>query len=192
MRSAVEWFTNRIIITAAVVFLALGVGYAAAGPATTALGLHKPDWQKAAETISDQIATQTETAVPYPISQMRDSLERRNLKERLLRFNKPDKVGYLYVMSFGKFIGYYVVKGKVSSVQSQMTTTTQTWDCGGADGGCSVPSIGDDGSFGPNEGGDRGVFFFTSSGVMVETTLDWIYSDAPLNIDVPNLLAKGK
>ena len=71
-----------------------------------------------------------------------------------------------------------------------MTTTVQTWNCGGMDGGCSVASIGDDGSFGPNEGGDRGVFFFTATGVMVETTLDWVYSDAPLQIDVPNLLRK--
>lgn len=150
----------------------------------------KPKWQKNDELTSDRIATQLIAAVPYPSALMRDSLERRNLRERLLRFNKPQKIGYLYVMSFGKFVGYYVVKGKVSSVQSQMTTSQQTWDCGGMDGGCAVASIGDDGSFGPNEGGDAGIFFFTSSGVMVETTLDWIYSDAPLKIDVPNLLSK--
>ena len=152
------------------------------------ISIGKPNWQKNDEKTSDAIATQLISAVPYPISQMKDSLERRNLRDRLLRFNKPDKIGYMYLMSFGKFVGYYVIRGKVTSSNSQMTTTAQTWDCGGQDGGCQVPSIGDDGSFGPNEGGDRGVFFFTSTGVMVETTLDWVYSDSPLRIEVPNLL----
>jgi hypothetical protein len=149
----------------------------------------QPSWYKDLEKATDRIARQQLTSVPYPEAQMKDSLERRNLRERLIRFNKANKVGYLYVMSFGKFVGYYVVKGKVSSTQSQMTNADQTWDCGDS---CTavVESMGDDGSFGPNEGGNRGVFFFTSSGVMVETTLDWVYSDAPLRIDVPNLLAK--
>ena len=149
----------------------------------------QPSWYKDLEKATDRIARQQLTSVPYPEAQMKDSLERRNLRERLIRFNKANKVGYLYVMSFGKFVGYYVVKEKVSSTQSQMTNADQTWDCGDS---CTavVESMGDDGSFGPHEGGNRGVFFFTSSGVMVETTLDWVYSDAPLRIDVPNLLAK--
>lgn len=146
----------------------------------------KPDWWKAQEQVSNRIADTQIPVVPYPESQMKQSLERVNLRERLLRFNKANKIGYLYLTSFGKFVGYYVIKGKVSSVQSQMTNTTQSWDCGdGCDFGAD--SIGDDGSFGPNEGGDRGIFFFTATGVMVETTLDWVYSDAPMNIDVPNL-----
>lgn len=151
----------------------------------------QPSWFKSLEKQTDRIANQQLNSVPYPEAQMKDSLERRNLRERLLRFNKPQKVGYLYLMSFGKFVGYYVVKGKISSVQSQMTQTDQTWDCGDS---CTavVDSMGDDGSFGPNEGGDRGVFFFTSTGVLVETTLDWVYSDAPLTIDVPNLLSRKK
>jgi hypothetical protein len=150
----------------------------------------QPSWYKDLEKATDRIARQQLTSVPYPEAQMKDSLERRNLRERLIRFNKANKVGYLYVMSFGKFVGYYVVKGKVSSTQSQMTNADQTWDCGDP---CTavVESMGDDGSFGPNEGGDRGVFFFTSSGTMVETTLDWVYSDTPLKIDVPNLLGKS-
>jgi hypothetical protein len=170
------------------IFLAIAIGLALAFVSYAIAG--KPSWQKKDELTSDQIAARLIGAVPYPISQMRDSLERRNLRERLLRFNKPNKVGYLYVMSFGKFVGYYVVKGKVSSVQSQMTTTVNTWDCSRDCGDNIVPSIGDDGSFGPNEGGESGIFFFTVTGVMVETTLDWVYSDAPLKIDVPNLLKR--
>jgi hypothetical protein len=175
---------RRMIVLGIVSVLALSiVAVAMAG---------KPDWWKQSEKTSDQIARQMISAVPYPTAQMRDSLERRNLRERLLRFNRPQKIGYLYVMSFGKFVGYYVVRGKVSSTQSQMTNADQVWDSGsGEQGETVVGSIGDDGSFGPNEGGDKGIFFFTATGVMVETTLDWVYSDAPLRINVPNLL-KGK
>lgn len=180
-----------LIFNIAMVALILAAG-AMAATSTGVVSLGKPQWQRNDEKISDYIASQMEGAVPYPQSQMKTSLERVNLRERLLRFNKPNKVGYLYLMSFGKFVGYYVVKGKITSTQSQMTTTEQTWDCGSADGACSVPSIGDDGSFGANEGGDKGVFFFTSGGTMVETTLDWVYSDTPLHIDVPNLLTKAK
>jgi hypothetical protein len=170
--------TWHVLVVFAIIGAAIGATAALAG---------KPDWQKQNELISDEIALATTTAVPYPLAEMKDSLERRNLRERLLRFNKPQKIGYLYVVSFGKFVGYYVVKGKVSSVQSQMTNTQQTWH-GDQYGDMITDSIGDDGSFGPNEGGDKGIFFFTVSGVMVETTLDWLYSDAPLSIKVDNLL----
>lgn len=173
-------FKRTLVLAVVVIVAALAATAALAG---------KPDWWRDQEKLSDRIAHQQINSVPYPEALMKDSLERRNLRERLLRFNRPQKIGYLYVMSFGKFVGYYVVKGKISSTQSQMTNTTQTWDAGqGEQGETAVDSIGDDGSFGPNEGGDRGIFFFTAQGVLVETTLEWIYSDAPLSINVPNLL----
>lgn len=148
----------------------------------------EPDWYKSDEKVTDGIAHAAQASTPYPSSEMTHFLERDNIKRRLLAFNKANKIGYLYVMSFGKFVGYYTVKGKVSSTQSQMTVIEQTWDCGGDSCRFGVPSMGDDGSYGPNEGGDRGIFFFTTGGVLVETTLDWLYSDQPLHIDAPNLL----
>lgn len=148
----------------------------------------KPNWFSDQEHLSDRIAQVQIANTQYPEAQMQHSLERQNLKNRLLRFNNPNKIGYLYVMSFGKFVGYYTIRGKVTSTQSQMTNSVQTFHYDG--GGMQVPSIGDDGSFGPNEGGDKGIFFFTTQKVLVETTLDWVYSDSPLQIDVPNLIAK--
>ena len=171
-----------ILAIAGIIVAGCAAGIGAAG---------KPDWWQSSEKTSDEIARAAFAAVPYPMADIQAGgfLERKNLAERLSRFSKANKVGYLYVMSFGKFVGYYVVKGKISSVQSQMTNTDHVWDAGsGEQGETVVGSIGDDGSFGPNEGGDRGVFFFTSNDTMVETTLDWVYSDQVLNIDVPNLL----
>lgn len=173
--------TRNVIILVIALFVLVGC--------TAALG-GKPSWQKKDEITSDAIAAAALSAVPHPLAAIKAGgfLERKNLAERLTRFSKANKVGYVYLMSFGKFVGYYVIKGKISATESQMTTTVQTWDCGGADGACFVDSIGDDGSFGHNEGGAAGIFFFTSNGTMVETTLDWLYADQPLSVDVPNLL----
>jgi hypothetical protein len=56
-------------------------------------------------------------------------------------------------------------------------------------GGVPVPLPGDDISFGPSEGGDRGTFFFTLDGVMIQMTTDWIYSDAKLDLLESQVLA---
>lgn len=144
--------------------------------------------QASGQKLTEKAFNQQQKAVPYPVNELKDSLERRNLKEKLLRTNDPSKVGYVYIMNYGKFVGYYVVKGKVSSTQSQMTTDTLvTWQCRTNHGCTPVPvtAPGDDGSYGENE---TGIFFFTTSGAYITTNLDYVYSDQPMQIDVPNLL----
>lgn len=134
-----------------------------------------PTAQSAGQDQTEQSFKQQSAAVPYPVDELKDSLERRNLKERLLRTNNPNLQGYVYLMSFGKFVGYYTVKGKISSVQSQMTTDNLVVDK--SHGAVTVNAPGDDGSYGQNEGGDKGIFFFTTEGAFVETTLDFLWSD---------------
>ena len=147
----------------------------------------KTDSQKEGQAQTEQAFDQQSKAVPYPVDDLRDSLERRNLRERLLRQNEPDRLGYVYIVSFGKFLGYYTIEGKVSSTQSQMTTESLILkaDFGGRWESQVIPAPGDDGSYGPNE---DGVFFFTTEGVMVQTSSEYIYSDAPLSVaNVPEL-----
>lgn len=162
----------------------------------------KPDYQAQQEQVSNLIASALTTAVPYPTSLMKDSLERRQLRERLLRFNKPEKVGYLYMFVLGdrKPVGYYVIKGKISATESQLSNPDQTWNhgCSSGNGACAylgtAQSIGDDGSWGHNEGGSSGIFFFDSGGVLHESDgLAWHYSDAPIAEfnDAPKLNGKG-
>jgi len=145
----------------------------------------------------EQGQAQTETAfrqqsaaVPYPAAQLTDSLERRNLRERLLRQNKPNSIGYVYLLGMnGSYVGYYAIKGKVSSTQSQMTTTDLVQGCGSGNSyscAVTVPAPGDDGSYGANE---PGIFFFTTEGVLVTTSMDYIVSDAPLPVSAPKLNA---
>lgn len=123
---------------------------------------------------------------PYPLDQMNDSLERAQLTEKLLRFNDPNKIGYVYLLSNnGTIVSFFTVKGKVSSNQSQLTATyTLVSYCDDGKEGCqvvAVPSPTDDGSYGANE---DGVFFFTTEGVYVSTDLKYMYLDAPLKVNV--------
>lgn len=169
------------ILTAAACMLALAGCTAPSAPSA----------QDDGQALTEQAYQQQSTAVPYPVDQLRDSLERRNVRERLLRTNKPNAVGYVYLLSMtGDYVGYYAIKGKVSSTQSQMTTSQLlTWTCraGGCESG-TVDAPGDDGSYGANE---DGIFFFTTEGVMVTTSMPYIVSDAPLSVSAPKLNTKG-
>lgn len=144
--------------------------------------------QAEGQKVTEQAFDQQSKAVPYPVNELTDSLERRNIRERLLRTNDPEKIGYVYLLNYGKVLGYYTIKGKVSSTQSQMTTDTLIqYACNDGLSGCqavTVPAPGDDGSYGANE---DGVFFFTTEGAYVTTSLDYVYADAPLPFDVPEL-----
>jgi hypothetical protein len=145
-----------------------------------------PSAQSSGQAETETAFAQQRAAVPYPVAELKDSLERRNLRERLLRTNQPNKIGYVYLLSFaGQPLGYYVIKGKVSSTDSQMTATDMVVD--GTRGSVTVPAPGDDGSYGKNE---PGIFFFTSEGSMVTTNLNYLYSDAPLPLNVPKLNGK--
>lgn len=149
-------------------------------------GDKKPDAQKQGQQETETAFAQQSVAVPYPASQLRNSLERANLRDRLVRLNDPKKIGYVYIINFGNIVGFYSIRGKVSNTDSQMTTDMLAKRCGQA---CAytVTAPGDDGSYGPNESGN---FFFTTEGVLVETDLQYLYSDQPLPIDVPRLNSK--
>jgi hypothetical protein len=143
-------------------------------------GPSKKSAAQQSQSITEQYQQRLATAVPYPLDAMKDSVERRNLRERLLRFNKPDKIGYVYLLSnTGSVIAFYTIKGKVSSTQSQMTAS----DVAECHNGCSSPVVrqapGDDGSYGDNE---PGIFFFTTEDVLVQWSGQFIYADAPLKV----------
>lgn len=133
--------------------------------------------------ISNAIMAITTASEPFP--NITDSLERRMLIERLLRFQDPNKVGWMYLISQnGTVYNQFVVHGKPSSTQSSLTPAWQASDNDGQSTNVKilVPSPADDGSFGPNEGGDQGLSFFTAEGCLVETAPGWVYSDCQQNI----------
>lgn len=125
-------------------------------------------------------------AIPPP--RIDNSQERKNLSERLVRFNTDNKVSYIYLVSFGKVMAFYVVKGKVSSVNSLLTTPDQivrggSWQNGITYHVISSPDL--DGSYGSN--GDA-VFFFTTDGTYVEWNGEYMLCDKPLKLSTPPAL----
>lgn len=147
----------------------------------------KSNAQSTGQKLTEQAFAQQQKTVPYPAAELTYSLERENLRKRLLIETNPDKIGYVYVMNFGRFIGYYTVKGKISSTQSQMTTSQLVVESDFGEGWESqvVDAPGDNGSYGENE---RGIFFFTTSDAYVSTNMDYVYLDQPMQIDVPELI----
>lgn len=138
-------------------------------------------------------------AVPYPFASQApsDPLERKNLAARLRQYNSAGDTNYVYVFAWGASspIGYYVIRGKVSSTSSQMTSTQYVTNCDGNSASCTaVDAIGDDGSYGPEEGGSAGVFFFTTAGTLIETDQPFVVSSAPIKLyaSVPQLDAAAK
>lgn len=112
------------------------------------------------------------------------SLERDNLIKRFKLQNDRAVNFYMYVFieGVGDPIGYYMVN-KVSSVNSQLTNTSQIVYNGISGGGYSVlPSPAEDGSYGDN--GD-GVFGFTPEDAYLEHNMKYIVSTIPLTFAKP-------
>jgi hypothetical protein len=150
--------------------------------ALSACGTTTPTSTQQGQATTEQYSQKLTNAQPYPLSQMNDSAERANLRERLLRMNDPNKIGYFYELTQnGQIIAEYTIKGKVTSTGSQLTNTNLPV-YSGSSGISTVDSMGDDGSYGPNEGGNNGVFFFTTNGGLIEYNGIWNYSDIPLTL----------
>jgi hypothetical protein len=136
----------------------------------------------------EQATTENQQAIhlqtmPPPV--LKRSQERKNLIERLERFNTDSKVSYIYLVNFGKVMAFYPVKGKVSSVNSLLTTPEQIksfYHTQGGDHSVVVASPDLDGSYGSN--GDA-VFFFTTDGTYVEWSGDYMLCDKPLKLSTP-------
>lgn len=121
-----------------------------------------------------------------PIPQVSYYQERRTIAKWARRWDKPNIPCYVYLVSFGKIIGYYVTDGKPSSTRSYVLPEYKhNYHCNG--GCCLEPTADLDGTYGENNPGIR---FFTAEGTAVEWGGDgatYIYSDAPLPLNVPKL-----
>lgn len=148
------------------------------------------------DTTSGQEAKLTEEnqnrlLIASPPPKLDKSLERENLVRRLELLNDENKIFYIYLVSYGKVMAEYVAKGKVSSVNSKLTTQEQivddpygrSYDVGGK----VVESPDLDGSYGTN--GDA-VFFFTTDGAYVEWAGEYMISDFPLQLTTPPMLIR--
>lgn len=147
-------------------------------------------------------ANQTRMLASVPIPELQTSSERKNVAKRAEIFNSEDKISYIYLISYGKVMAFYTVKGKVSSLRSYMAPMEQLVDykgrkCDGSwSNACgsqsayivSAPDI--DGTYGENV---EGIFFFTTEGAYVEWKGDYMMSDQPLKLSTqPELVRQVK
>lgn len=118
-----------------------------------------------------------------------NSLGKANQEERLSREEDPNQIRYVYLLAKldGGVLGYYTINGKVSPAGTQNAPEQEIICKYNSGESCiAVDSAKDDGTYGAS---DSGSFFFTTEGVLIETTLDYLQSDAPIAFygDAPKL-----
>ena len=112
--------------------------------------------------------------------------ERRTIARWTQRWDKPNIPCYVYLISYGNIIGYYVTDGKPASTTNYILPEYKH-NYHGSGGCCLEPTADLDGTYGQNNPGIR---FFTAEGTAVEwggSGASYLYSDAPLPINVPKL-----
>jgi hypothetical protein len=180
------------VVGVVVFFLVVGLIATLIGAAISD-GKKKSAEAKNAVQTSNDISKQLDQSVPIP--QLTTSLERKNVAKRAELFSSEDKISYIYLISYGKVMTFYPVKGKVSSLRSYMSPVDKLIDnkgenCDGWDatGGCYVVEAPDiDGTYGENA---DGIFFFTTEGAYVEWKGEYMMSDQPLQLATPPALVR--
>lgn len=114
-----------------------------------------------------------------PPVQLDWSLERDQINRRTLLWNDKNKVSYIYLFNKDALIGFYAVKGKVSSVNSSITSPNMVYN------GATLDSPSEDGSYGTN--GDA-VFFFLTDGTYMEWNGTYLLVDKPMKLGVKPLI----
>lgn len=170
------------------ILLTLGVvGLLAAG--CTSSGAAKDTPQGKADAVRDDLQKKWDASVPYPADRLgANPLDRKNLEQRLIKNNDPNKISYLYLISMtGEPYAYFVIKGKLTSTEASMLPTDAIIDACNSTEYCPevVQGGGDDGTYGENE---QAVFGFTDTGVMITLKTDnWVQTDQPMKLKVPNI-----
>jgi hypothetical protein len=145
--------------------------------------------QESAATEKNQQSLMAAQPIPSPLTY---SMERANLIAKAKFEAKQGTVGYVALIGpMGQLVAYYTIQGKVSSLNSLLTTPQQVHCSEGSTNGeyscVAVDSPDLDGSYGPNP---SGIFFFTTSGQYVEYSGNYLYSDQPMTYASQPLLVQ--
>jgi hypothetical protein len=126
------------------------------------------------------------SAVSIPVPNISYFQERRTIAKWAQRWDQPNLPCYVYLISYGNIIGYYVTDGKPSSTNSYLTPEyRESYNHSSTTITEQLPDV--DGTYGSN---NQGIRFFTAEGTAVEwggSGASYIYSDAPLPLSVPKL-----
>lgn len=143
--------------------------------------------QQNAKTVEDN-QQRLMKAIPAP--RLDTSLERKNLVERLQRVNQQNMSGFIYLLSYGRVVASYPIRGKVTSLNAYLMAGEAPQSFGYGDG-LNVVTIEQpdyDGAYGKN---DDGVFFFTAdTDAYVEWKGEYLFSDQPLKLGQEPLMVR--
>lgn len=151
-----------------------------------------PSSQQSAENTLEETQKRLQETVPTPT--INNSQTRKAVSERARLFDAENKVTYIYLVSFGKVMAFYPVKGQVVSLRSYLTpveklVSREGKKCYGSASECYVMQTADiDGTYGENA---DGIFFFTAdTNAYVEWKGDYMVSDQPLKLSQPAELVR--
>lgn len=120
------------------------------------------------------------------IPTIRHYQERKTVAKWYKTWDTPSVMTYIYIVSYGEILGYYVCNGKPVSTQSYLIPEDYT-ERHGSSGNVVRQAQDLDGTYGSNNAGIR---FFTASGVAVEwagSGASYLFSNAKLPLNVPEL-----
>lgn len=139
------------------------------------------------ETTNEQLSRLTNAT---PIPRLESSLERTNISKRLTTFSDPSKVSYIYLVSFGKVMAFYTVKGKVTSGSKRLTASDQLIDNKYTQDQYVTQAPELDGTYGSSA---DYIFFWTTDGVYVQWNGEYMQADQPLQLTTaPELVRSVK
>ena len=136
--------------------------------------------------IDQTVLDSLRNAQPIPVYNY--STEREQLIKRHNLWNEPNTISYIALINQGKVFRYVVAKGKVSSLNSLLTSPQQLVQRNLSGGGytCEImPSPDLDGSYGDNP---QGIFFWTTAGEYCEwggQGACYMLSSRPFSLQTP-------
>lgn len=173
--------------------LVIITGLASASTAFACGGWFSPSCDSASGQAQQQQETVAQTMAKLisqtPAPQLDNSLERQNISKRLTTFSDPAKISYIYLISYGKVMSYYVVKGKITSGSKRLTPQNQvTYQDVGTPDNVVVEAPELDGTYGSS---NPYIYFWTTDGVYVQWTGDYMLTDQPLSLATPPELVRS-
>lgn len=137
------------------------------------------------QTKEAQNDTMVKAMIDVPVPEVNYYQERRTIAKWTERWDAPNIPTYVYLISYGNIIGYYVADGKPASTKSYLLPEEKV-----VYSSLAIASQDIDGTYGDNNAGIR---FFTAEGTAVEwagSGASYLYSDTPLPLNVPKLNRK--
>lgn len=181
----------RLVLAVLAFVIAYTVFFALAVVVPTGCSISSPGVGSSAAiaTAAAQEESMSKAIQDVAIPEIQYFVERKTIARWAEYWDKPSVVTYVYCVSFGKIMGYYVCSGKPASTQSFLTPETRIVraDLGEFTGDILVEAPDLDGCYGANSPGIRG---FTASGIPFEWSgvgATQFIAGAPLPFDVPCL-----